>query len=181
MNVIHSKFPGVKLLEPNAHVDHRGYFMESFNESIFQDIGFNQKFVQDNQSLSKDPGTIRGLHYQLNPKSQAKLVRVLSGVIYDVVVDIRKNSPTFGQWEGYILSEYNLRQLLIPKGFAHGFCTLVPDTQIYYKVDEFYSAEHDRGILWNDPEMNITWPVSNPILSNKDERLPLLKYAELNF
>ncbi|MEH7392900.1 dTDP-4-dehydrorhamnose 3,5-epimerase [Bacillus sp. JJ1503] len=181
MEIINTKFPDVKILCPKVHDDHRGFFMESYNESLLEKVGLNNKFVQDNQSLSKESGTIRGLHYQLNPKAQTKLVRVLSGAVYDVVLDIRKNSPTFGQWEGFILSENNFRQLLVPKGFAHGFCTLVPNTQIFYKVDEYYSPEHDRGILWSDPELNISWPLSNPILSNKDENWPVLKNAELNF
>ncbi|KQL21325.1 dTDP-4-dehydrorhamnose 3,5-epimerase [Cytobacillus solani] len=181
MEVINTKFSDVKILCPKVHGDHRGFFMESFNESVLEKMGLNYKFIQDNQSLSKEPGTIRGLHYQLSPKSQTKLVRVLSGAVYDVVLDIRRNSPTFGQWEGFILSEYNFRQLLVPKGFAHGFCTLVPNTQILYKVDEYYSPEHDRGILWNDSELNISWPTSNPILSKKDEIWPVLKKAEINF
>lgn len=181
MEIINTKFPDVKIICPNVHGDHRGFFMESYNEGVLEQSGLKYNFVQDNQSLSREPGTVRGLHYQLNSKAQTKLVRVLSGAVYDVVVDLRKNSPTFGQWEGFILSEYNLRQLLVPKGFAHGFCTLVPDTQIFYKVDEYYSPEHDRGILWSDPALNIMWPISHPILSNKDENWPELKDAELNF
>ncbi|MNI79214.1 dTDP-4-dehydrorhamnose 3,5-epimerase [compost metagenome] len=137
--------------------------------------------MQDNHSFSKDPGVLRGLHYQLNPKAQAKLISVVTGAIYDVVVDIRQDSPTFGHWVGTILSEHNKRQLLVPKGFAHGFCTLVPNTQVFYKVDEYYSPENDRGIIWNDPVLNIDWPTSSPILSDKDQRHPLLKDAELNF
>lgn len=144
-------------------------------------LSVKYQFIQDNQSLSAEVGVLRGLHYQLNPKAQTKLIRVLSGVIYDVIVDIRRNSPTFGQWVGVILSEYNKRQLLVPKGFAHGFCTLVPNTQVLYKVDEYYSPENDRGILWNDPALGIDWPTSNPVLSDKDQRHPLLKDAELNF
>jgi len=144
-------------------------------------LGIQNHFIQDNQSLSAEVGVLRGLHYQLNPKVQTKLIRVISGVIYDVIVDIRRNSPTFGQWVGVILSEYNKRQLLVPKGFAHGFCTVVPNTQVLYKVDEYYSPENDRGILWSDPALGIDWPLSNPILSDKDQRHPLLKDAEINF
>lgn len=155
--------------------------MESYNEEIMHKLGVNYQFIQDNQSLSAEVGVLRGLHYQLNPKAQTKLIRVLTGAIYDVIVDIRRNSPTFGQWVGVILSEYNKRQLLVPKGFAHGFCTLVPNTQVLYKVDEYYSPENDRGILWNDPALGIDWPTSSPILSDKDQRHPLLKDAELNF
>ncbi|WP_339788633.1 dTDP-4-dehydrorhamnose 3,5-epimerase [Paenibacillus sp. FSL R7-0313] len=181
MKVTALKLEGAKILEPKVHGDHRGFFMESYNDQIMKDNGVNYSFIQDNQSLSVETGVIRGLHYQLNPKAQTKLIRVLSGVIYDVIVDVRKSSPTFGQWVGVILSEHNQRQLLVPKGFAHGFCTLVPNTQVLYKVDEYYSPENDRGILWNDPSLGIDWPTSNPILSDKDQRHPLLADAELNF
>jgi dTDP-4-dehydrorhamnose 3,5-epimerase len=181
MKVIETKLDGVVILEPDVFGDARGYFMESYNQQKLGQFGLDYLFIQDNQSLSAQAGTIRGLHYQLNPKAQTKLVRVLSGAIYDVVVDIRKNSPTFGQWIGVILSEDNKRQLLVPKGFAHGFCTLVKDTQVFYKVDEYYSPEHDRGILWNDPDLGIDWPTSAPILSEKDQRNPRLRDAEINF
>ena len=172
---------GALLIEPVVHGDHRGFFIESYNEKQYHTLGITNTFIQDNHSLSQEPGVLRGLHYQLNPKGQSKLVRVLSGVIYDVIVDIRKESRTFGRWEGVILSEYNKRQLFVPKGFAHGFCTLVPNTPVFYKVDDDYSPEHDRGILWNDPALGIIWPVSNPILSNKDKCHPVLEYAELNY
>ncbi|MGE7825112.1 dTDP-4-dehydrorhamnose 3,5-epimerase [Paenibacillus sp. NPDC093718] len=172
---------GLILIEPKVHGDHRGFFMESYNESLFKQNGITYNFIQDNHSLSAEPGVLRGLHYQLHPKAQTKLIRVLTGAIYDVIVDIRKSSSTFGQWYGVILSEHNHRQLLVPKGFAHGFCTLVPNTQVLYKVDEYYSPENDRGILWNDPALGIDWPTSNPILSDKDQRHPLLKDAEMNF
>lgn len=181
MNVTPLKLTDAFVLEPVVHGDHRGFFMESYNNSLFHQHGITSNFIQDNQSLSAEAGVLRGLHYQLNPKAQTKLVRVLTGAIYDVIVDIRKSSPTFGQWVGVILSEHNHRQLLVPKGFAHGFCTLVPNTQVLYKVDEYYSPEHDRGILWNDPALGIDWPTSNPILSDKDQRHPLLKDAEMNF
>lgn len=181
MRVAPLMLKGAIILDPVVHGDHRGFFMESYNESVLADHGITYNFVQDNQSLSAEPGVLRGLHYQLNPKAQTKLIRVLSGAIYDVIVDIRKGSPTFGQWVGVILSEYNKRQLLVPKGFAHGFCTLVPNTQVLYKVDEYYSPEHDRGILWNDPAIGIDWPVSNPVLSDKDQQHPLLQDAEMNF
>ncbi|KUP23934.1 dTDP-4-dehydrorhamnose 3,5-epimerase [Paenibacillus sp. DMB5] len=181
MKVTPLKLQGASLLEPVVHGDNRGFFMESYNEEVMQKAGVNFQFIQDNQSLSAEVGVLRGLHYQLNPKAQTKLIRVLSGVIYDVIVDVRRSSPTFGQWVGVILSEYNKRQLLVPKGFAHGFCTLVPNTQVLYKVDEYYSPENDRGILWNDPSLGIDWPVASPVLSDKDKRHPLLKDAELNF
>ncbi len=155
--------------------------MESYNEQKYKDYGLDFQFTQDNHSLSTETGTIRGLHYQLTPKAQTKLIRVIRGAIYDVVVDIRKTSPTFGQWIGVILNEENKRQLLVPKGFAHGFCTLVKNTEVLYKVDNYYSHEHDRGIIWNDPELGIDWPTANPILSEKDQKHPRLKDAEINF
>lgn len=181
MRLIPTKLDGVVVIEPAVFGDNRGYFMESYTKSKFEQAGIRIDFVQDNHSLSVQAGVIRGLHYQLHPKAQTKLVRVLTGAVYDVVVDIRKGSPTFGEWVGIILSEENKRQLLVPKGFAHGICTLVPNTQLLYKVDEFYSSEHDRGILWNDPEIGIDWPVTQPVLSDKDKNQPLLKDAEINF
>lgn len=181
MNIIRGKLEGVILIEPDVFLDSRGFFMESYHEGKFRAAGLEVTFVQDNHSLSVEAGVIRGLHYQLNPKAQAKLVRVVAGAIYDVVVDLRRNSPTFGRWQGFILTADNKRQLFVPKGFAHGFCTLVPNTEVVYKVDEFYSPEHDRGIRWDDPELGIDWPTSRPILSDKDRKLPLLRDAELNF
>ncbi|MGG6312880.1 dTDP-4-dehydrorhamnose 3,5-epimerase [Paenibacillus macerans] len=181
MKLTSLKLDGAKLLEPAVHGDHRGFFMESFNKNELEQLGIRYLFMQDNQSLSAEPGVLRGLHYQLNPKAQTKLVRVIAGAVYDVILDIRRSSPTFGQWVGVILSEYNKRQLLVPKGFAHGFCTLAPNTQVLYKVDECYSPEHDRGILWNDPALGIDWPASDPLLSEKDRRHPTLAEAELNF
>lgn len=181
MKVTPLKLNGAAIIEPVIHGDNRGYFMEIYNQVQFLNSVGSYNFIQDNHSFSKFPGVIRGLHYQLNPKAQTKLLFVLSGAIYDVIVDIRKNSPTFGKWSGIILSQHNHRQLLVPKGFAHGFCTLTPETQIMYKVDEYYSKEHDRGILWNDPSIGIDWPISDPILSEKDQQLPVLGDAELNF
>lgn len=181
MKVTSLKLEGAKLIEPVVHGDHRGFFMESYNEKLMHENGIKHNFIQDNHSLSAEPGVLRGMHYQLNPKAQTKLIRVISGSIYDVIVDIRKDSPTFGQWQGFILSDANKRQLLVPQGFAHGFCTLAANTQVIYKVDEYYSPEHDRGIAWDDPSLNIDWPVSSPVLSDKDTRHPLLKDAELNF
>jgi dTDP-4-dehydrorhamnose 3,5-epimerase len=181
MKVTQLSFSDVYMIEPVIHGDQRGFFMESYNEQKLKEHGITFNFIQDNQSLSAEAGVIRGLHYQLHPKAQTKLVRVISGAIYDVIVDIRRNSLTFGQWVGVILSEHNHRQLLVPKGFAHGFCTLVPNTQVIYKVDEFYAPEHDRGIIWNDPALGIDWPTPNPILSDKDKLHPTLKEAEINF
>jgi dTDP-4-dehydrorhamnose 3,5-epimerase len=155
--------------------------MESYNRERFRSLGITAEFVQDNHSLSVEKGTLRGMHYQLAPKAQAKLVRVVAGAIYDVVVDIRRGSPTFGQWEGFLLDEENRRQLFVPRGFAHGFCTLAPNTQVQYKVDEFYAPAYDRGIAWNDPALAIDWPAEQPVLSEKDGRHPLLANAEINF
>jgi dTDP-4-dehydrorhamnose 3,5-epimerase len=181
MKVIESKLKGVKVIDPKVFEDHRGFFMESYNKKQLEEIGIDVEFIQDNHSLSVPAGTLRGLHFQLEPKAQTKLVRVTSGAIYDVIVDIRKGSSTFGKWEGYIITAANKRQLLVPKGFAHGFCTLVEDTEVIYKVDEYYAPEQDAGILWNDPELGIDWPVQNPILSDKDAKLPVLKEASINF
>ncbi|GIO35155.1 dTDP-4-dehydrorhamnose 3,5-epimerase [Paenibacillus antibioticophila] len=181
MKITPLKLAGAAVLEPAVHGDQRGFFMESYNEATMIGLGVNDRFIQDNQSLSAEAGVLRGLHYQLNPKAQTKLIRVLSGAIYDVILDIRSSSPTFGQWIGVILSEDNKKQLLVPKGFAHAFCTLVPNTQVLYKVDEYYSPEHDRGILWNDPALGIDWPISEPLLSDKDKRHPVLADAEMNF
>ncbi len=181
MKITVTRLAGVKLIEPSVFGDHRGFFMESYNVERYAENGITNIFLQDNHSLSAEAGVLRGLHYQLNPKAQTKLVRVTAGAIYDVVVDIRQGSPTFGQWQGFILSAANKRQLLVPKGFAHGFCTLVPNTEVMYKVDELYSPEHDRGIAWNDPVLGIDWPTSAPILSGKDEKHPTLDQAEHNF
>jgi dTDP-4-dehydrorhamnose 3,5-epimerase len=181
MNIIETGLSGVLIIEPNVFADQRGFFMESYNAERFQEKGISNIFIQDNHSLSVEAGVLRGMHYQLNPKAQTKLVRVTSGAIYDVVLDIRSNSPTFGQWSSVTLSTENKRQLLIPPGFAHGFCTLVPNTEVLYKVDEYYSPEHDRGIVWNDPVLSIDWPTTSPILSDKDQQHPCLAKAEINF
>lgn len=181
LRILKTFFNEVILLEPQVHGDHRGFFMESYNKRQLQQLGIDVEFVQDNHSFSAEAGTVRGLHYQLRPMDQTKLICVLTGAIYDVFVDLRKHSPTFGKWQGVILNDENKRQSLIPKGFAHGFCTLVPNTHVLYKVDQYYSPEHDRGILWNDPHLNIDWPVTNPILSDRDKHHPLFSEAELNF
>ncbi|MGG1514075.1 dTDP-4-dehydrorhamnose 3,5-epimerase [Paenibacillus oryzisoli] len=179
MKVTTTKLEGVLILEPDVFGDHRGYFMESYHQAKWAENGVGMTFVQDNHSLSEEVGVLRGLHYQLPPYAQTKLVRVVTGAIYDVAVDIRPGSPTFGQWVGVELSEANKRQLLVPQGFAHGFCTLAPHTQVLYKVDAYYSKEHDRGIMWNDPEIGITWPTASPILSEKDGKHPSLRDAEV--
>jgi dTDP-4-dehydrorhamnose 3,5-epimerase len=181
MKLIQTKLPDVYIIEPNVYTDVRGFFMETYNSNSFNKQGLRFSFIQDNHSLSIEEGTIRGLHYQKNPSAQTKLVSVISGAIYDIVVDIRQSSPTFGHWIGEVLSQENKRQMLVPRGFAHGFCTLQPNTQVFYKADQLYSPEHERGILWNDPTLCIDWPTAHPILSDKDQRQPLLKDADINF
>ncbi|EFM11921.1 dTDP-4-dehydrorhamnose 3,5-epimerase [Paenibacillus curdlanolyticus YK9] len=181
MKIIHTKLDGVLVIETNVFGDHRGFFTESYNEEKFLAAGIDYKFVQDNHSLSSEAGTVRGLHFQLAPKAQTKLVRVVAGAIYDVAVDLRKDSSTYGQWVGVILSESNKRQLLVPQGFAHGFCTLTPNTQVLYKVDAYYSQEHDRGLLWNDPDIGIEWPTDRVILSDKDKVHPGIREAGIYF
>ena len=172
--------PEIILVESQPFPDDRGYFMESFKESVFIKNGINTKFVQDNFSHSTK-GVLRGLHYQKSPKAQAKLVTALRGEIFDVAVDIRKNSPTYGKWLGETLSEKNHKLLYIPEGFAHGFCALSEEADVLYKVNNEYSPEHEKGILWNDPEMDIAWPIDKPILLEKDLLLPVLKNADNNF
>ena len=172
--------PDVILVEAKSFPDDRGFFMETFKESEFKRNYIDTKFVQDNFSHSTK-GTLRGLHYQKDPKAQAKLVTVLHGEIFDVGVDMRKNSPTFGKWVGEILSENNHRLLYVPEGFAHGFLVLSDEADVTYKVNNEYSPENDRGILWSDPEIGVHWPMDNPILSEKDEKQPLLKNADNDF
>ncbi|MCA1065830.1 dTDP-4-dehydrorhamnose 3,5-epimerase [Rossellomorea sp. AcN35-11] len=181
MNLLTTEIQGVFVIEPSVYPDHRGFFMESYNQKMFENNGILYEFIQDNHSYSKEKGVIRGLHYQLNPKAQTKLVRVASGSVYDVMVDLRHDSDTFGQWIGVLLSDENHRQVLVPRGIAHGFCTLVPGTTVLYKVDEYYDPSLDRGIMWNDPHLNIDWPVTSPILSGKDRNLPPFNQAEFHF
>lgn len=172
--------PEVILITPNSFPDERGFFLEHFKESEFSSNGIKTKFVQDNFSHSIK-GVLRGLHYQKNPKAQAKLVSALRGEIFDVAVDLRKDSPTYGKWVGEILSENNHNLLYIPEGFAHGFCVLSEQADVLYKVSQEYSPEDEKGILWNDAELNITWPVDKPIFQEKDSKLPILKNADNNF
>ncbi len=167
---------GPALIKPKLIGDARGYFMEAWKDSWFREHIENVGFVQDNQSLSQQVGTIRGLHYQDAPVAQGKLVRCLKGSIFDVAVDIRKDSPTFGQWVGATLSAENAEQLWVPEGFAHGFCTLEPDTIVFYKVTNPYSKEHDRGLAYDDPQIGIEWPIKadEAVLSDKDRVQPAL-------
>ncbi|CAH1209297.1 dTDP-4-dehydrorhamnose 3,5-epimerase [Paenibacillus auburnensis] len=182
MNFTKTNLEGVLVVEPAVFGDHRGWFMETYSEAKFQEQNLGYKFVQDNQSYSAVKGTLRGLHYQLNPKAQTKLVRCTRGSIYDVAVDIRQGSPSYGKWFGIELTAENKKQLLIPKGFAHGFITLTEDVEVQYKCDELYAPECDGGILWNDPDIGIEWPINvTPVLSAKDEKAPLLKDVTHNF
>ena len=174
------EIPEVLLVESKAFTDERGYFMESFRESAFVSNGIKTKFVQDNFSRSVK-GVLRGLHYQKNPQAQAKLVMVLQGEIFDVAVDIRKGSPTYGKWVSEILSDKNHRLLYIPEGFAHGFCVLSYSADVLYKVNSEYSPEHECGILWNDDDLEIKWPIGKPVMIKKDLEVPVLKNADNNF
>lgn len=169
MKIEKTNFKDLLIIQPNIFTDDRGYFFESFNESRFRvETGMNLTFVQDNQSMSSK-GVLRGLHFQIPPKSQAKLIQVVKGAVLDVVVDLRSNQPTFGQHFKIILSSENKTQLFVPEGFAHGFCVLEDDTIFAYKCTNYYSKENDRSMLWNDPALSIDWEIDNPTISEKDQ------------
>ncbi len=172
MNVLPTDLEGVTVIEPAVFGDHRGFFMETHNQKRYRDSNIESTFVQDNLSYSSR-NTLRGLHYQL-PQTQAKLIQVITGEIYDVAVDIRKGSPTFGKWVGVHLSDENHRQILVSEGFAHGFCVLSETAHVLYKCTDFYSPEDEKGVLWSDPDLSIDWPVTEPVLSEKDEEYPCL-------
>ena len=182
MQIEKTNIPDLLVIHPRVFEDKRGYFFESYNERKFLEHDLEYPFVQDNESLSTY-GIIRGLHYQLAPHAQAKLVRVITGKIFDVAVDIREGSPTYGQWHGTELSEDNKKQLLIPKGFAHGFSVLTETAIVFYKCDDFYNPDSERGIHYKDDTLNIDWRIDphNTIVSEKDQRLPNLADAEMNF
>jgi dTDP-4-dehydrorhamnose 3,5-epimerase len=169
--------PEVIIVEPELFQDDRGFFMEMYHQKKFHEAGIKEDFVQDNRSRSRQD-SIRGLHYQLG-KPQGKIVWALFGEVFDVAVDIRKGSPTFGKWFGITLSDESKRGLYIPPGFAHGFCVLSEEAEFFYKCSDFYSPEDERCIRWNDPDLAIDWPVENPIISEKDANAPLFKDAEL--
>lgn len=185
MNVTETNLKGVFVIEPQVFGDSRGWFMETWSKTKLEAAGLNFDFVQDNQSYSAQKGTLRGLHYQLNPMSQAKIVRCTRGTLLDVAVDIRKNSPQFAKWTSVILSAENKKQILIPRGFAHGFLTLTDDVEIQYKADNYYSPQCDGNIRWDDPQIKIDWPFEPVILSDKDKNAPTLaervERGELNF
>ncbi|OGF65046.1 MAG: dTDP-4-dehydrorhamnose 3,5-epimerase [Candidatus Fischerbacteria bacterium RBG_13_37_8] len=169
------KLRGVYEIELMPYKDSRGYFMRTYSEEIFSNFGMHKKWIQENHSVSLKRGTIRGLHFQFPPYTETKLIRVVKGKIYDVFVDLRKDSPTFAQWDSIILSAANKKMIFIPRGFSHGFCTLTNNCEVIYKVDNSYYPEKEGSILWNDPDLGITWPTQNPIISEKDMRAKPLK------
>ena len=175
MKLTKTKLEGVVILEPKVFGDHRGFFLESWSKQKLEELGLHYDFVQDNHSKSTVKGTLRGIHFQKGDKAQAKLVRCVKGAVLDVAVDLRHDSPTYKQWVAVELSEENKKQLLIPRGFGHGFVTLTDDVEFLYKADNYYAPEADGGIRWNDPEIGVEWGVEKPILSDKDEKNPLLK------
>lgn len=181
MIFIHTAIEGVLIVEPEVHGDSRGFFMESWSRRDFEHAGLNYDFVQDNHSSSTVKGTLRGIHFQRGRWSQAKLVRCARGAVLDVAVDLRPESPTYKQWVAVELSAENKRQLLIPRRMGHGFVTLTGDVEFLYKADNFYAPEHEGGIRWDDPELNIDWGVENPVLSEKDRNSPLLKDTITDF
>lgn len=183
MQITPTEIPDIVEITPKKFGDHRGFFSEVFKRSALRDANIAIDFVQDNHSMSQAVGVVRGLHYQKPPFAQAKLIRVVRGAIFDVAVDIRQASPTFGEHVSRILSADNWKQLLIPAGFAHGFATLEPDTEVLYKVNAPYAPDHEAGILWNDPALGINWPVddSTVTLSDKDKVYPTLADAERVF
>lgn len=181
MNFIETKLPGVYIVEPKVFGDHRGFFMESWSQKAFEEAGLHYNFVQDNHSSSTVKGTLRGIHFQRGEKAQAKLVRCARGAVLDVAVDLRPSSHTYKQWVAVELSEENKRQLLIPRGFGHGFVTLTDHVEFLYKADNLYAPEADGGIRWNDPELGVDWGVAEPILSDKDAKAPFLKDAVTDF
>ena len=183
MKVTKTAIAGVVILEPQVFGDHRGFFMESWNKKQMEAAGLFYDFVQDNHSSSTVKGTLRGIHFQKGEKCQAKLVRCVRGAVLDVAVDLRKNSPTYKKWVAVELSEANKKQLMIPRGFGHGFVTLTDNVEFMYKADNYYAPEADAGIRWNDPEIAVDWGIKDPILSDKDANSPFFKdiAAEIDF
>lgn len=181
MEIIETSLPGVFIIEPKVFGDHRGYFMETWSSAQWERLGLDLHFVQDNESFTAKKGTVRGIHFQQDPMAQAKVVRVVQGAVMDVAVDLRKGSPHYGQWVGVELSAENHRQLLLSRGFGHGFVTLSENVVFIYKVDNLYSPECDRSIRFDDPFLGVDWGVSDPILSDKDQKAPLLTDSDCNF
>ncbi|MDY5050634.1 MAG: dTDP-4-dehydrorhamnose 3,5-epimerase [Candidatus Mucispirillum faecigallinarum] len=181
MNFIKTELEGVYIVEPKVFGDSRGWFMESYSAKVFQEHGLNYNFVQDNHSFSATKGTLRGIHFQKGDSAQAKLVRCSKGAVIDVAVDLRKGSPTYKKWVAVELSAENKRQLLIPRGFGHGFVTLTDDVEFLYKADNYYNPANDRSILWCDEEIGVNWGVENPIISEKDSKAPKLCDSDVDF
>lgn len=181
MNCKPTDIPGLLIVEPRLFDDNRGFFMESYSRRKYSELGIVQEFVQDNFSLSLKAGTIRGMHYQLEPMAQSKLIRTIRGKTLNVVVDLRQGSPAFGKWTAIAMSPEQFRLLYVPRGLANGFCSLEDSTEIEYKVDAYFSQEYERSFCWNDAELGIDWPVTDPILSDKDRTAPPFKEAEHNF
>ncbi len=181
MEITKTKLEGVVIIEPAVFGDKRGFFMESWSKRAFAEAGLDYDFVQDHHSASTVKGTLRGIHFQRGDKAQAKLVRCTKGAVLDVAVDLRPTSLTYKQWVSVELSEDNKRQLLIPRGFGHGFLTLTDEVEFMYKADNFYAPEADGGIRWNDPELAVDWGIEEPILSDKDSKSPWLKDAVTGF
>ena len=179
MQLTETDIPAIRIFTPTKHGDHRGFFSETYSRKGLENLGIAVDFVQDNQSLSAEKGVVRGLHYQLPPTAQDKLVRVIRGAILDVAVDIRRGSPTFGKHVSAVISAENWRQIFVPAGFAHGFVTLEPNTEVIYKVSNYYSPKDERGILWSDPALGIDWGVdpAAAVLSEKDRKYPVLANA----
>lgn len=181
MKVIKTELEGVLILEPDVHGDHRGFFLESWSRRNMEKAGLYYDFVQDNHSLSTQKGTLRGIHFQRGDTAQAKLVRCVRGAVLDVAVDLRPASPTYKRWAAIELSAENKKQFLIPRGFGHAFLTLTDNVEFLYKADNCYAPEAEAGIRWNDPEIGIDWPVTTPILSQKDADAPFLRDTDTGY
>ncbi|KKP78273.1 MAG: dTDP-4-dehydrorhamnose 3,5-epimerase [Candidatus Moranbacteria bacterium RIFOXYA12_FULL_35_19] len=181
MEFIKTTLKDAYIIKPQVFGDHRGFFLESYSKKKFEEAGIKNEFVQDNHSRSEKKGTLRGMHFQAPPYAQAKLIRVVSGKILDVIIDLRRGSETFGKWETFELSAENFQMLFVPKGFAHGLMTLEDNTEVLYKADNFYEPNSEGGIAWNDPDLKINWPLENPILSERDTKWPTLKNLDNPF
>lgn len=176
MHITSLAIPAVRLIAPAKHGDHRGFFSETYHRQAYAAAGIAADFVQDNHSLSGEPGTVRGLHFQVPPRAQAKLLRVVRGAVFDVAVDLRWGSPSYGRHVSAVISAAAWNQIFVPEGFAHGFCTLEPGTEVLYKVSAFYAPEAEQGLLWNDPDLAIDWPAAaGAVLSERDRGWPRLR------
>jgi len=175
MQIVAGKIKGIYVIIPDPFFDERGFFMRSYDVDVFREAGLDRPWVQENHSLSKKKDIIRGLHFQISPRSETKLIRCIRGAVLDVFVDLRLNSQTFGIWDSVELSAENKKMAFIPRGFAHGFCTLTDYSEVLYKVDNYYSKQHEEGLLWNDEDLKIKWPVKTPFLSEKDRSNMTLK------